>query len=166
MSKIIFIEILCYGEMRSAVSTLNLEKQHPKSENLIVIMSTGSIIKNSFQSYVVSISYRTSLSHFWNNIKVLKSKWSKIKKTESLNQATLEERIENSIQILCSPWVLVNPKIEFEIQSNDFLDKTFNFMEFNVAIEKVSPDSSPGHDRIEYKMIKSRSSRSSFPNLF
>ena len=76
--------------------------------------------KDSFRQYAASLNHRTNLTHFWNNIKVLKSKWTKTTCKRNEDPEVVKDRINNSIAKICPPWVPVNPVLELQVETNAF----------------------------------------------
>lgn len=82
----------------------------------------------------------------------MKNKWADTKHCnmdpETLNQETLK-----TIEKICPPWVPSDPKWLPKCSSNIFLDRLFDFKEFNYVINNCKQKSSSGLDKIEYICI-------------
>ncbi|XP_076645569.1 uncharacterized protein LOC143355016 [Halictus rubicundus] len=116
--------------------------------------------RDNFRNFAATLSHRTSISHLWKHIKILKNKWTLTRSTEDIGSDTINLHKQLAVDKISPPWVPVNPTINLTVSSNPFLDSPFNFVEFNAAIERANPKSSPGPDGLDYQMLKHLSTKS------
>ena len=93
---------------------------------------TKKLLKNkkrdSIKKYAAEISYRMSLTYFWNAIKILKNKWTDISNDKYLDPKKISNNIQSAINKVYPPWVLIDPTLNLLLVSTkDFLDAPFDF---------------------------------------
>lgn len=65
----------------------------------------------------------------------------------------LNSKVKDEINRISPPSVFSNPEWIPECSDNDFLNATFSFTEFNLALESRKTTSSPGTDGIDYRIV-------------
>ena len=106
--------------------------------------------KESFQAFCKTLNFKTNQSYVWNTVKILKNKWTNI---SSCNLSNSDEKQIEALEKIAPSWVPSDPDWIPKCQINDFLNKPFQFTEFNTALDSRKSKSSPGIDGIDYDIL-------------
>lgn len=131
-------------------------------EDLIDYKKTSAIAKkvfkikkrDSFKKFAESINIHTDTKFVWNKCKIFKNKWVKIPSSFSLDNTQMKNKVHDTLNKISPPWVPVDPSWCPFSQDNDFFDVPFNFLEFNIAMDKKNDKSAPGLDGIDFETLK------------
>ena len=110
--------------------------------------------KESFVKFASTINLLTDSRYVWNTSKILKNKWIKVNASHVPENLQLDKKLE-ALNKICPP-VKTPPDTNYlpNCQFNEFLERPFNFAEFNHALDSRNTDSSPGLDGIDYFTLK------------
>ena len=110
--------------------------------------------KENFKKFAESINIHTNARYVWNKCKIFKNKWVKITPPSLNENLNTGGKIESEINKLSPPWACTDPEWFPVCQNNDFLDKYFEFHEFNSTLNSTKIKSAPGPDGITYETLK------------
>lgn len=107
-----------------------------------------------FKKFAESIKFNVSKKYVWNTTKILKHKWAKIIPPHSSDNHQGQDKINEALDKISPPWCCTNPEWLPNCNENEFLSSSFNFMEFNIALDSRNMCSAPGIDGIDYEIIQ------------
>lgn len=110
--------------------------------------------RDCFKEFASTINFSNDITHTWNTAKILKDKWVKNYLTNTTENLQQKEKIYGALDKLCPSWVPTNPNLMPHSIDNDFFDRRFDFVEFNIALSARNCRSAPGMDGISYRIIK------------
>lgn len=113
--------------------------------------------KDCFRKFAVNIDGRFANTYMWKTSKILKNCWiNNVNSNVSENLQT-EQKINNALDKISSPWCITNPMTTPECIPNDHFDDYFNLNEFTIALTSRNNQFSPGLNGINYNVIKNLS---------
>lgn len=111
------------------------------------------IKQENFRNFCATLNIGVNPSVVWRAVKVFQSRWA-YKERASEFKPEKQRNILDMLHKLFPPWVPVSGII-FNIEKSDhFLDQDFTTEELNLALAQVNTKSTPGMDRIDYRIIK------------
>lgn len=115
--------------------------------------------KECFINFAVKIDFHTNSKYVWDTVKILKKSWVNTSPLNTTQHLQNNNNIEIALDKISPPWVATNPDSLPLADPNPFFDTSFNFIEFNAALDSKTAHTSPGIDGIDYEILQALPSK-------
>lgn len=106
-----------------------------------------------FLDFCSSLNRFSSLKYMWQKIRAMSNKFHRKETANEYNESSSRTVIKQ-IDDLCPPWCSPEPPCFDRLSHDQTQFPPFGLEEFNAIIDSVRPDSAPGPDGIDYRVLQ------------